>query len=106
MAWPRAVRVINMSAVYDIDGGLGASIDPKCEKSLKVLRGKSVDLAKTGHKEINTLVKAVECQVKAGGKGAKELAQYQVCHKSVMGTGAYKGQTNCGDLMAKLLAAL
>ena len=60
---------------YDVDSGIAASIDPKCEGLLKALRGKSLDLTKTGHKEINFLVKAVACQVKAGGKGTKELAQ-------------------------------
>ena len=74
-------------------GGFAEAIDPKCEKALKALKSKSVDLTKTGHKEINILMKAVECQVKASGRGAKELEQYNVCHKSVMGTGAYKGQT-------------
>ena len=91
---------------YDIDSGIAASIDPKCEGHLKALRGKSLDLTKTGHKEINFLVKAVSCQAKASGKGAKELAQYELCHKSVMGTGSFKGQPSCGDYLTKLLAAV
>ena len=91
---------------YDIDSGLAATVDPKCEKALKALRGKSVDLTKTGHKEINALMKAVECQVKASGNGNKELAAYELCHKSVMGTGNYKGQPNCSEYLTKLLAAL
>ena len=91
---------------YDVDSGIAASIDPKCEGLLKALRGKSLDLTKTGHKEINFLVKAITCQAKASGKGAKELAQYELCHKSVMGTGSFKGQPSCGDYLTKLLGAV
>ena len=91
---------------YDVDSGIGASIDPKCEGLLKALRGKSLDLTKTGHKEINFLVKAITCQAKASREGAKELAQYELCHKSVMGTGSFKGQASCGDYLTKLLAVV
>ena len=91
---------------YDVDSGIAASIEPKCEGLLKALRGKSLDLTKTGHKEINFLVKAITCQAKASGKGAKELAQYELCHKSVMGTGSFKGQPSCGDYLTKLLGAV
>eukprot|EP00961_Rhodomonas_salina_P032715 441060-Rhodomonas_salina.1 len=44
---------------------LVGKVSPRCEKLLKALRGKSIDLAATGTRENNELDKLVRCECKA-----------------------------------------
>jgi len=94
-----------MPVVID-DHAFAASINPKCRKLLKPLRGKEVDLAATCSRDTNGLLKALQCDSKATKTCADTLAAYMQCHGSIMGTGSFQGQMHCGLEMAKLLGCL
>ena len=78
-------------------------VAPKCVKWLKPFkRSVLVDLTQTCTKDYNALLKLLECQCKVSGSCNDELKQHRECFINIMGTGVYKGQTDCGEQLKEL----
>ena len=78
-------------------------VDERCATDYKSLaKKKNVAIDATGEQKNNALVVFLRCQVKAT-KTCKYLAkEYNMCHKSFMGMGSYKGKRHCGEELAAL----
>lgn len=72
------------------------SFAPKCERFLAPIAKKTIDLDQIGHQHNNSLLDLIRCQQKALKICATEEKKYSACHASVMGTGSYNGNKNCG----------
>ncbi len=75
----------------------------KCSKLLKSHLQGPLDLSQTGSPKMNDLVKFLECECKERKKCADKRDVYYVCHKSIMGVGAFEKRTNCEREMSEWL---
>lgn len=73
------------------------SVAPKCDKYLKPLKRKTIDLNNIGNRHNNALLDFLRCQSKAHKTCADDEKLYTACHRSVMGTGSHKGKRHCGE---------
>jgi hypothetical protein len=73
------------------------SVPSKCEKYLKVVKKKKIDLDQIGNQHNNGLVDLLRCQCKTQKVCEAQQKNYSDCHDSVMGVGSYGGKRNCGE---------
>ena len=83
-----------------------ASAAPKCLSLLKSIQKKKVELDATGQPRTNSLLKFLRCQVKSTKGCIGEEKTYMNCHMAVMGTGSFKGKSNCGEDMEGLFSCV
>ena len=82
---------------------VGEKSSSKCDKFRRALQNTDVDSEKTGSKEANLLLKLLRCECKVNKKAcAPELAAYDLCHRSVLGSGTYAGSAHCGKYLEAL----
>ena len=77
----------------------------KCERYAKALGVKEIDLAATGTRENNELVKLLLCEC---GKTLCQdaVARHAICHSNVMSVGVYEGRKECGAELGALHACV
>jgi hypothetical protein len=71
----------------------------KCKESYKLIAKikKEIKFETTGQRLNNHLIKFLHCQTKATINNCSKLEnEYDLCHKSFMGMGAYRGRKDCG----------
>ena len=78
----------------------------KCVKLARELPAAAVDLAKTGHRDTNALVKFLVCEARARKACTAAAAEYRACHSSVMGAGSFQGTHHCEKLLLALKECL
>lgn len=96
--------------VYEASLPSGAE---KCRRLRRAL-AEETDLAATGSRPTNALSAWVKCEAKAArlvrggeGKGLDEALREQLaCHAAVMGSGAFRGRSDCAAELATLLERL
>jgi hypothetical protein len=71
----------------------------KCRESSKSIAKvkKDIKFEATGDQINNRLITFLHCQTKATNNNCSKLEKdYNLCHKSFMGMGSYKGRRDCG----------
>ena len=74
--------------------------------TLSTLRAKGVPLSATGSRDVNQLVKALNCHCEAANACRDLVARYEACHSAVVGGGAMDGRLHCALELKELLACV